>query len=467
MSGTVLLVDDVSTSRIILKVKLSAAYYDVEQAATLDEARNCILHRRPDLILVRGQLVHANMAASLRALRPEDDGPEIPAILLVDKSNKSLRINGLKAGFADVITCPTPEKFLLARLRGLLRQRHQSQDLHKHSIAARALGFAERQHTFAHNAAITLATDDPVWGTRLRGMLGKHMPHTIRTIGTETLMGPNKHLRQQNAQPDMFIADLRHARREVGLRLVADLRTMVGVPDCPILPFVARDMPELAAALLDMGASEVLFDDTDPLEMALRLIGQLDRKRASDQMRDQIKHSLQAAMTDPLTGLYNRRYALSFLNCLLMEENRNFAIMVADLDHFKQINDTFGHAAGDKVLVRVANTLRMRLGAGDLVARIGGEEFLIILPNTSRARAQSFAQTLCGAVRSVSLRLPEKGVSVGVTISIGVTIAKGQQRLGARCDHMATALLEQADRALYKSKAEGRNTVTLSTRSAA
>ena len=252
---------------------------------------------------------------------------------------------------------------------------------------------------------------------------------------------------------DMVIADMREATRENALRLVADLRASIGGRDCPILPLLAADADDLAATLLDMGASDILFDGISAEEMALRLSIQLDQKRATDQLRDQIRGSLQAAVTDPLTGLYNRRYALSYLKCMLTEDgnaNRNFAVMVADLDHFKSINDTYGHAAGDTVLAQVASTLSDKLRAQDLVARIGGEEFLIIVPDTSRGEAHRIAKTLCQAVQTLELQLAETGMPIAVTISIGVTLASAAPQNGVNSESQTRTLLELAgSRALH------------------
>ena len=470
MSGRILLVDDVSTSRIILKVKLSAAYYDVPQASGIDEAVACLEEVRPDLILISGRLVHNELSKTIARLKPDADGPATPIILMTDETDKSFRIKALRAGFDDVLSTPAQENYLLARLRSLLRQRHHTQDLRKHSVAARALGFAENQQGFSRPATITLVTDNPVSGLHLRNALSQVLPHKFHCIGAENLMGPEARLDGPRTQSDMLIADLREKSNDDGLRFIADLRASAIIQDCPVLPLVAKGSEDLGATLLDMGVCEVLFDESDPQETALRLSAQLDQKWASDTMRDQIKDSLQAAVTDPLTGLYNRRYALSYLKCLVSTEDRadqTFAVMVADLDHFKQINDSYGHAAGDMVLARVANTLCNHLHGKDLVARIGGEEFLIIIPETNRLSAHRIAQELCSAIQSMSLTLPGKATPISTTISIGVTLAKASQLSGANSDAQAHELLELADRALYKSKAEGRNMVTLSGRSAA
>ena len=171
-------------------------------------------------------------------------------------------------------------------------------------------------------------------------------------------------------------------------------------------------------------------------------------------------------MFDPLTGLHNRRYGLAQLTAIAdraRAERADFAVMVLDLDRFKAVNDTWGHASGDAVLVEVAARLAANLRVSDLLARIGGEEFLVALPATSRAEAQEVAERLCRAVDGVPVPLAG-GLSLMITISIGLVVAGHQHtRLG---DEPVSVLIDAADRALMKSKESGRNQVTISQRAA-
>lgn len=475
MAGKVLLVDDVSTNRIILKVKLSAAYCNVIQAASIAEARAVIATDRPDLILVSGHLAAWDAAAQLAGKGP-DTAPsgrpafDIPIVLLTKVRDKAFRMKALGSGAAEVIGSPANETFLLARLRSLLRRQKQADDLPGYKITSQALGFAEGQTSFSLPALISLITDNPIAGRRLTAALGPFLAHRMQVAGVEQLRKPISAKAPSPHRSDLMIADLRGYKREDTVRRMADLNTMMAGQGCPVLPLLESGAEDMAATLLDIGAQDVLLEDMLPDEMALRINAQLDLKRAREQMRHQIKDSLKAAMTDPLTGLYNRRYALSFLKRLLSENDnagRSFAVMVADLDHFKLINDTYGHGAGDQVLAHVAKTLSASLRAQDLVARIGGEEFLIITPDVTRQHAHRIAQDLCEAVASMALILPGHRRPITVTTSIGVTIASLASKSGINSDMETRNLLELADRALYTSKAEGRNTVTFSEKSAA
>ena len=193
--------------------------------------------------------------------------------------------------------------------------------------------------------------------------------------------------------------------------------------------------------------------------MALRIQTQLARKRQSDRLRSSLADGLRLAMVDPLTGLHNRRYALPHLARMAdraRQSGRQFAVLVIDLDRFKGVNDSFGHAAGDAVLVAVADRLRTNLRAVDMVARIGGEEFLVALPDTTLEAARATAERLRQTVGEQPIRVPG-GVAVSVTMSIGLTLGGGLDEASAPVD----ALIARADKALLAAKAEGRNQVTV------
>lgn len=153
------------------------------------------------------------------------------------------------------------------------------------------------------------------------------------------------------------------------------------------------------------------------------------------------------AQTDTLTGVGNRRWAMSMLPARLPVGS---AIAQLDLDHFKHINDRFGHAAGDRVLVATADALRHQLRDSDLLARMGGEEFLVYLPDASASAASAIAQRLCGAVQQI--QLSELGEDIPVAVSIGLACVTSPG--GTWADWLAAA-----DRALYDAKRAGRNRV--------
>ncbi len=210
-------------------------------------------------------------------------------------------------------------------------------------------------------------------------------------------------------------------------------------------------------AALDLGADDVLFPTFSDAEISYRIAAQLEDKRVNNHLCAMVQEGFKATVTDPLTGLYNWRYVMTHLCHQLQratQEQTDLALFVLDLDFFKRVNDTYGHAAGDQVLRRVAKLLRHVTRASHMVARFGGEEFLVVLPDASAEIASNIAERVCTMIR----RLKSGPDLIKITASIGVSLRYNAARTHAHLT--ALALLEQADRALYRAKAMERNRVS-------
>jgi two-component system cell cycle response regulator len=272
---------------------------------------------------------------------------------------------------------------------------------------------------------------------------------------------------QGAATPDVFVLIMPAdpGTSSATLRLIATLRANASTRHAGILLLQTTPDAALAANALDLGADELMTDGFDAPELALRLSALMHRKRKDAQLRATIRSEANAAGHDTLTGLHNRRYALPHLSQVAAHASatgRPLAVMVADLDHFKQVNDAFGHASGDAVLVEVANRLRNSLRASDMVARIGGEEFLIIMPGTTPTTARETALRICQNVGDTPFDVPGHPTPIRVTISIGLALGGNPEPGQSRTKQAGSDLLDRADKALYSAKMRGRNRVTLS-----
>lgn len=457
MSGKILIVDEVATNRIVLKVKLSTAHFDVVQASGGADALRAAARERPDVILASATLGDMGCEDFLSLLRARPDLAATPVLMILPADSADGRLAALQAGADDVIARPFHDEVLLARLRALLRQHGALQDLRAQSAPARPAGLAEACALFQHPGRVALIASDKREALNLRAQLGRATRHELIALDADSAA--------LTPAPELFVIALGPDEQDFGLRVIAGLRAAPHSRHSRIMVLAPEGPARLTATLLDMGASDVATGPVDPAELALRMARQIRHKRAADDLRDRLQDGMRAAVTDPLTGLYNRRFALPFLQQLSEGEAsgaRPFAVMLADLDHFKRINDCHGHLAGDRVLVHVATLLRRNLRETDMIARIGGEEFLIVLPDTDRDEARASADRLCRTIRLNPMPLQRGGGSVPVTVSIGVTL--GRPGRGAPS---AETLIDQADRALYSAKARGRDTVRLARRPAA
>ncbi|ALG89380.1 MULTISPECIES: diguanylate cyclase [Actibacterium] len=453
MPGKILVVDDVATNRIVMKVRLAEACYQVLQAdgglAALDLARR----ERPDLILLDFMMADLDGIEVCRRLKADPDTAEIPVIMVTAARNSEEKLRALQAGAEEFLPKPLDELTLLARVRSLLRARETARELALRDGTRRVLGFDEPAEDFARKGRIALIAARQAQALHWKGALSRHLNAELTVMTRDGALA----LSDGGPVPDLFVISADLERSGAGLRLLTDLRSRAATRHSAVLMVVPEGAREAAAMALDLGANDLVNSPFDGPEMALRLATQLSRKYQSDRLRASVKDGLRLAVTDPLTGLFNRRYALPHLARIVSragETRRPCAVMLLDMDRFKQVNDRHGHAAGDAVLEQVARLLSAELRAVDLVARIGGEEFLIALPETSLEIATATAERLRLQIGETPVLLPGgKGV-ISVSVSIGLTLC---DRPGCAVD----VLMEEADAALYAAKADGRNKVTI------
>lgn len=461
MTGRILIVDALATNRIVLKVKLSAAFYRVVQAGSGHDAIGMAGRARPDLVII-GDLPDMTPAEFIAKLNRVAGAPAPPVITLLPCDRNSLRIAALQAGAADVITQPYDEHVLLARLRAIMRHRQLEADLGMHPDTADALGFAEEPAGFQRPQSVVVLAETPDQAEALRVRLADSTCHEVIALGHD---GPRAAAALRR-EPDVIVLRIGLENTKPGLGLLAELQSAPHTRRARVLALIDEQISHLAAPVLDMGAHDAQPDTIDDRELALRLAFQLSQKSRGDALRGKLEDGLQAAVIDPLTGLHNRRYALSYLKRMIAtahDAGQTCAVLVADLDHFKCVNDTYGHAAGDTVLAAISARMADALPADSMIARIGGEEFLIAVPDTCLSEVRHLADHLRRVVRDTAVPLGGAG-PVHVTVSIGATLATPKT---ARPSTDVGKLVAQADKALYGSKSGGRDTVTVCMRPAA
>ncbi|MEL7099990.1 MAG: diguanylate cyclase [Pseudomonadota bacterium] len=461
MHGKILIVDAIPTNRIVLKVKLAAAFYTVEQAASIEDAVERACEARPDLVVAAADLPGGGAARLARRLAASTGG-HVPVIVQGSRIQPDDRLALLEAGVDEVLALPVSDALLLAQVRGALRAQAAASEWTIREGTARALGLAEAAPGFGPAPKIRIVAPDPLtldrWTTGLLARMDAQIsaalpPNALSDIAADS------------GAPDIFVLALPAGAPEQTLALLSSVRAGAATRHSAVLLLQAHRDDATAARALDLGADALMQTRFDAAELAHRLRGLVARKRIADQLRRTLRSGLDAAVSDPLTGLHNRRYAMPHLVRVAERaeaREQSFAVMIADLDHFKGINDRYGHAAGDAVLIETAERLRTNLRGSDMVARIGGEEFLIVMPGIDLTQARSAATRLCQLISDRPFSLDD-GRSVPVTVSIGLALGSpGSRDSATTFETHARALIDHADRALYRAKTKGRNCVRLS-----
>lgn len=186
-----------------------------------------------------------------------------------------------------------------------------------------------------------------------------------------------------------------------------------------------------------------------------RVKTQLRRKKYQDDLRNQLEQSVNLAIKDGLTGIFNRRYFDSHIIQMVKianETGRPLHMLMMDIDHFKKVNDNYGHQAGDEVLKTFAEVLKNNLRVTDLIARYGGEEFALLISDTSQKDAEIAAERVRAKVSELDFYIPGNKI-IRNTVSIGMTCYKTGEEV--------TNFIDRADKALYESKSSGRNRLSI------
>ena len=463
MTGRILIIDSVPTNRIVLKVKMLAAQFAVDSCGTQVDAMAIISENQPDLILINLSDASEDRHAFCKSLKSQADTAGIAIISVGVADTASARFAALDAGADDVLPRPINDSLLLARIRSLLRVRNAHHELMLRDGTGRALGFEESRSGFASFGHVAVLSKGGFRASDIEDLMSDCSAIRVSHRKIDAALGDD-----DTASPDVFVLDGSEAidNTRILFQTIADLRSRATSRLASIMIIVPENQPETAALVLDLGADDAVSRTVSKGEMALRIAALIKQKRRNDRLRLTVRDGLHAAVTDPLTGLYNRRYLVPHLARMAEQSRqfqREFAVMMIDIDHFKSINDTYGHTVGDQVLIGVANRLRDNLRAIDILARVGGEEFLIAMPGTTTLQAELAADRLRQIISREAFAVGAGLDPVHVTVSFGVVLSGLQPLDQTGLDGM----WKRADAALYRAKELGRDIVEMDDRTAA
>ena len=451
MTARVLIVDDIPTNVRLLEARLTAEYYEVVTASSGPQALDICNNSEIDIVLLDVMMPDMDGFEVCRRLKSNPKTHHVPVLMITALDQPSDRVKGLDVGADDFLTKPVDDMQLMARVKSLVRLKNLTDELRERALTGQQIAIEDAlramdQITTSGGSVLIIDTDGR-HAERIKGYLTPEHSVDVLTQPADAVFqvtGAHYELALVSMALDDFDP----------LRVCSQIRTLEHTRTLPIILMADDgDKPRVVRAL-DLGVNDFISRPVERNELAARVRTQIRRHRYALELRQSVTNTMALAVTDDMTGLYNRRYFDRHLGVMLgraQAQDRDMAVMLLDIDHFKAVNDAHGHDIGDAVLREFSLRLKRNIRGVDLACRFGGEEFVVLMPDTDYRQAEAVAERVREAVAE---RVFEVGTvrSLTVTVSVGVTLHESV------ADTPET-LIKRADVALYRAKREGRNRV--------
>ncbi len=450
MSARILVVDDVVPNVKILEAKLSVEYYDVITAYNGPDALELAREKSPDLILLDVMMPQMDGFEVCQRLKKDPKTAHIPVIMVTALSETADRVQGLESGADDFLTKPVDDVALFARVKSLLRLKMMMDEFRLREATSFDLGVINPNDEEG-NAVIRgriLAIDDNDFSSQqLRQIYDDKYDLVIESNMEEA------QVLARGGDFDLAVVSL-GATSFDPLRFCSRIRTFEETRQLPLLTLVDEADSDKLVKGLELGVNDYVMRPIDKNELIVRTKTQVLRKQYQDRLRHNYHRSMELAVTDALTGLYNRRYMTNHLETLqnsAVQDHKPVSLLILDIDFFKKVNDTHGHDVGDEVLKQFSGRMIKSVRGIDLACRYGGEEFVVVMPDTDLAVALGVAERLRREVADLPFKIPASDLELDVSCSIGVAMSMESET--------SESLIKRADEALYQAKRDGRNRV--------
>ena len=452
MTARILVVDDIPANVKLLEAKLSAEYFDVLTAPDGISALATAEREQPDIILLDVMMPGLDGFETCKRLKQSRETSHIPVVMVTALDQSSDRVKGLDAGADDFLTKPVDDVALFARVKSLVRLKRLTDELRLRQATSEQMGLVAdpvlpEMDTNPQGSILLVEDRDQIAQRLSEALRSRHQVFVEPNLDQALMLA-------RAGTYDLFIVSL-SLKGQDGLRLCSQLRSSEQMRNIPVLALVEEGETQGILRALEMGVNDYLVRPIDRNELIARVRTQLKRKRYTEKLRQNLDMSVELAVTDQLTGLYNRRYMSSHIGTLLSnaaESGRELSLLILDIDYFKSINDTHGHDVGDQILREFAKRIVNNVRSVDLACRYGGEEFVVIMPDTDLSFAYMVAERVRQQVAGGTFQIDRPPGGLHVTISVGVTTSEGK-------GDTPEALLRRADQALYRAKRDGRNRV--------
>jgi two-component system, cell cycle response regulator len=453
MTARILVVDDIPTNVKLLQVRLTAEYFEVITASNGYEALELAARSGCDIILLDVMMPGMDGFETCRRLKANPATHHIPVVIVTALDSPEDRVKGLEAGADDFLTKPVSDIALTTRVRSLSRLKLMMDELRMRATSGRHMGIddplAAAIQVSGEDGRILIVDDRSSTAEKVAAVLGPHHRTEIEARPQEALF------RAADGGFDCVVISLGLQDFDA-LRVCSQLRSLDRARSLPILLVAEENDTARVMRGLDMGVNDYILRPVEGNELVARVATQVRRKRYTERLRDNVQLSVTMALTDPLTGLHNRHYMETHLRTLIEQSSgagRTLSVLILDIDYFKSINDTYGHDVGDEVIREFAKRVREATRGIDLACRYGGEEFVVVMPETEIPVAMRVGERIRQSVSHDPFAAAAGRAPIDVTVSIGVAAME----VG---DDTAESIMKRADQALYAAKREGRNRVT-------
>lgn len=448
MTANILVVDDLEPNVKLLEAKLLNEYYTVFTANSGLEAIELLTKNKIDIILLDVMMPGLNGFETCMRVKANPDTTHIPVVMVTALSDTEDRVKGLEAGADEFLTKPIDDTALFARVRSLSRMKAVIDELNLRNNTNAALGGSaiEMIDDFV-DKKILLINDDLVQAKNISKMLLKISSQIKIIHDIQELVNDFEYI------PDLVIISCQLEGSDP-LRISVMLRGNSRFHDVVLILLAEEENIPMVMKGMELGVNDYFIYPVEVNELLARVRTQLRRKQYQDNLRNNLERSVNLSIKDGLTGVFNRRYFDIHIQQMMqkaLENKRPLSLLMCDIDHFKEVNDTYGHQAGDAVLKAITDTLKSTFRVTDLIARFGGEEFVILLSDLTLEQTLKIAGRLCEKISEVEVKINTQGEVIKKTISVGVTEYKSGES--------ATEFIERSDKAMYEAKNAGRNMV--------
>ncbi|MEY3197115.1 MAG: PleD family two-component system response regulator [Pseudomonadota bacterium] len=449
MTANVLVVDDIAQNIQLLEAKLLREYYNVFTASNGADALNSLEQNNIDIVLLDCMMPGMDGFETCLRIKSNPQTSHIPVVLVTALSDKENRLRGLEAGADEFLTKPIDDMALFARLKSLTRTKSVIDELKLRSKTNHDFGIKAvvLDHDFSESK-ILIIDDDIVQASNLLIMLST-ITHHVEIASTVEKVHD---IINSGFAPDTIIVSCQLEDQDP-LRILASIRSINSVKHISVVMMTEEYTIPMVLKALDMGANDYFMAHIDKSELVARVKTQLRRKYYQDDLRNDLTRSINLSVKDELSNLYNRRYFEKYIVRTIQKANselKSLYIMMIDIDHFKNINDQYGHNIGDKVIIEASNVIKTSVRAEDFITRYGGEEFIVVVFDVAEIEVRMIAERIRANMENCDL-IVSNAQPVKVTLSIGVTEYEPEDSIAS--------LVIRSDKALYEAKDGGRNKV--------